>query len=86
MADITRATRPEPPADVEVAAMPIPKWIIGEFFGTFLLVFFRMWQHLRRRHPGRTGGRLPGGDRLGVGNCDRDLPDGITQQRTFIRR
>lgn len=44
MAEITRATRPEPPAhvsaEVEVAAMPIPKWIIGEFFGTFLLVFF----------------------------------------------
>ncbi len=39
-----RATRPEPPphvsADVEVASAPIPKWVIGEFFGTFLLVFF----------------------------------------------
>jgi glycerol uptake facilitator protein len=39
-----RATRPEPPphatADVEIAATPIPKWAIGEFFGTFLLVFF----------------------------------------------
>lgn len=39
-----RATRPEPPphvsAEVEVAATPIPKWAIGEFFGTFLLVFF----------------------------------------------
>lgn len=39
-----RATRPEPPphvsADVEVASTPIPKWAIGEFFGTFLLVFF----------------------------------------------
>jgi glycerol uptake facilitator protein len=39
-----RATRPEPPpgvsADVEVAKAPIPKWAIGEFFGTFLLVFF----------------------------------------------
>ncbi len=39
-----RATRPEPPphvsAEIEVAATPIPKWAIGEFFGTFLLVFF----------------------------------------------
>lgn len=39
-----RATRPEPPpnvsADVEVAKTPIPRWAIGEFFGTFLLVFF----------------------------------------------
>ncbi len=39
-----RATRPEPPpnvtADVEVASTPVPKWAIGEFFGTFLLVFF----------------------------------------------
>lgn len=39
-----RATRPKPPphvsAEVEVAATPIPKWAIGEFFGTFLLVFF----------------------------------------------
>jgi len=39
-----RATRPEPPAhaeaDVEVANTPVPKWAIGEFFGTFLLVFF----------------------------------------------
>jgi glycerol uptake facilitator protein len=42
--DPIRATRPEPPphvsADVEVAATPVPKWAIGEFFGTFLLVFF----------------------------------------------
>ncbi len=39
-----RATRPEPPfhvsADVDIATTPIPKWAIGEFFGTFLLVFF----------------------------------------------
>ncbi|MDQ3120227.1 MAG: aquaporin [Verrucomicrobiota bacterium] len=39
-----RATRPEPPpnvtAEVEVATAPLPKWAIGEFFGTFLLVFF----------------------------------------------
>lgn len=39
-----RATRPEPPphvsADVDVATTPVPKWAIGEFFGTFLLVFF----------------------------------------------
>ncbi|MDQ6765223.1 MAG: MIP family channel protein [Verrucomicrobiota bacterium] len=39
-----RATRPEPPphvsADVEIAATPVPKWAIGEFFGTFILVFF----------------------------------------------
>ena len=39
-----RATRPEPPpnvsAEVEVAKAPIPKWAIGEFIGTFLLVFF----------------------------------------------
>ena len=44
MEEPIRATRPEPPphvsADVEVAATPIPKWAIGEFFGTFLLVFF----------------------------------------------
>jgi glycerol uptake facilitator protein len=37
-------TRPEPPphvsADVKVLSAPIPKWAIGEFFGTFLLVFF----------------------------------------------
>ena len=42
--DPIRATRPQPPphvsADVEVAATPVPKWAIGEFFGTFLLVFF----------------------------------------------
>src|SRR6476620_84481 len=44
MAEPIRATRPEPPphvsADVEIAATPIPKWAIGEFFGTFLLVVF----------------------------------------------
>lgn len=44
MDDPIRATRPEPPphatADVEIAATPVPKWAIGEFFGTFLLVFF----------------------------------------------
>jgi len=37
-----RATRPEPPPHVsaDIARTPIPKWAIGEFFGTFLLVFF----------------------------------------------
>ena len=44
MSETIRATRPEPPpnvsADVEVANTPVPKWAIGEFFGTFLLVFF----------------------------------------------
>jgi glycerol uptake facilitator protein len=39
-----RATRPEPPrhvsAEIKIAKTPIPKWAIGEFFGTFLLVFF----------------------------------------------
>lgn len=39
-----RATRPEPPpnvsAEVEIAKTRIPKWAIGEFIGTFLLVFF----------------------------------------------
>jgi glycerol uptake facilitator protein len=39
-----RATRPEPPphatAEIEIAQTRIPKWAIGEFFGTFLLVFF----------------------------------------------
>ena len=44
MSDTIRATRPEPPphvdADVKVASTPVPKWAIGEFFGTFLLVFF----------------------------------------------
>lgn len=44
MAEPIRATRPEPPAhvsaDVDVARTPIPKWAIGEFFGTFILVFF----------------------------------------------
>ncbi|MBA3963299.1 MAG: MIP family channel protein [Chthoniobacterales bacterium] len=44
MTEPIRATRPEPPphvsADVQVARTPIPKWAIGEFFGTFLLVFF----------------------------------------------
>ncbi len=44
MSDTIRATRPEPPphvsAEVEIAHTPIPKWAIGEFFGTFLLVFF----------------------------------------------
>ncbi len=44
MAEFIRATRPEPPphaeAEIELAATPIPKWVIGEFFGTFLLVFF----------------------------------------------
>ncbi len=44
MAETIRATRPEPPphvsAEVEVAHTPLPKWAIGEFFGTFLLVFF----------------------------------------------
>ena len=44
MTETIRATRPEPPphvsAGVEVAHTPIPKWAIGEFFGTFLLVFF----------------------------------------------
>jgi glycerol uptake facilitator protein len=44
MAETIRATRPEPPphvsAEIEVASTPVPKWAIGEFFGTFLLVFF----------------------------------------------
>jgi glycerol uptake facilitator protein len=44
MTETICATRPEPPphvsAGVEVARAPIPKWAIGEFFGTFLLVFF----------------------------------------------
>jgi glycerol uptake facilitator-like aquaporin len=44
MSETIRATRPEPPphvsAEIEVATTPIPKWSIGEFFGSFLLVFF----------------------------------------------
>src|SRR6476469_5254795 len=44
MSETIRATRPEPPphvsAEIEVAHTPVPKWAIGEFFGTFLLVFF----------------------------------------------
>ncbi len=44
MSETIRATRPEPPphvsADIEVASTPIPKWAIGELFGTFFLVFF----------------------------------------------
>ena len=44
MSETIRATRPEPPphvsAEIEVAHAPLPKWAVGEFFGTFLLVFF----------------------------------------------
>jgi glycerol uptake facilitator protein len=44
MSETIRATRPQPPpqvsAEVEVARLSVPKWAIGEFFGTFLLVFF----------------------------------------------
>src|ERR1700744_6256771 len=44
MAETIRATRPAPPphvsAEIEVPTTPIQKWVIGEFFGTFLLVFF----------------------------------------------
>jgi glycerol uptake facilitator protein len=44
MSETIRATRPEPPphvaAKIEIARTPVPKWAIGEFFGTFLLVFF----------------------------------------------
>src|SRR6267142_5032162 len=44
MSETIRATRPEPPphvsAEIKVARAPLPKWAIGEFFGTFLLVFF----------------------------------------------
>ena len=44
MSELIRTTRPEPPpqisAEIEVARPPVPKWAIGEFFGTFLLVFF----------------------------------------------
>lgn len=44
MTEPIRATRPEPPphfrAAVKFASFHIPKWVIGEFFGTFLLVFF----------------------------------------------
>lgn len=44
MTEEMRATRPEPPphvsAEIDVATTPIPKWAVGEFFGTFLLVFF----------------------------------------------
>lgn len=44
MSEIIRATRPEPPphvlAEIKIASTPVPKWAIGEFFGTFLLVFF----------------------------------------------
>ncbi len=43
MSDTIRATRPEPPphvsARVEIAHTPIPKWAIGEFFGTFSRFF-----------------------------------------------
>jgi glycerol uptake facilitator protein len=46
MSETIRATRPEPPphvsADVEIATTPIPKWAIGEFFGTFIFFFFGM--------------------------------------------
>jgi glycerol uptake facilitator protein len=44
MSETIRATRPVPPphatAEIEIAETRIPKWAIGEFFGTFLLVFF----------------------------------------------
>ncbi len=42
MGEVMRATRPEPPPHVsaDIAHTPLPKWVIGEFFGTFLLVFF----------------------------------------------
>jgi glycerol uptake facilitator protein len=44
MSETIRATRPEPPphvaAEIKIASTPIPKWAIGEFFGTFFLVFF----------------------------------------------
>ena len=44
MSETIRATRPEPPphvsAEIKIATTPIPKWAIGEFFGTFLFVFF----------------------------------------------
>jgi glycerol uptake facilitator protein len=44
MSETIRATRPEPPphvsAEIKVAGTFFPKWAIGEFFGTFLLVFF----------------------------------------------
>ncbi len=44
MADTIRATRPEAPphadAAINVVRAAFPKWAIGEFFGTFLLVFF----------------------------------------------
>src|ERR1700744_5711179 len=44
MAETIRATRPAPPphvsAEIEVPTTPIQKWVVGEFFGTFLLVFF----------------------------------------------
>jgi glycerol uptake facilitator protein len=44
MSETMRATRPEPPphvsAEIEIAKTPVPKWAIGEFFGTLLLVFF----------------------------------------------
>jgi len=44
MSERIRVTRPEPPphgsAEIEVAHTAVPKWVVGEFFGTFLLVFF----------------------------------------------
>ena len=44
MSEPIRATRPVPPphatAEIEIAETRVPKWAIGEFFGTFLLVFF----------------------------------------------
>lgn len=44
MSQEMRATRPDPPphvsAEIEVAKTPLPKWAIGEFFGTFLFIFF----------------------------------------------
>jgi glycerol uptake facilitator protein len=44
MSETIRATRPAPPphvsAEIDIARTPVPKWVIGEFFGTFLLVFF----------------------------------------------
>src|SRR5258705_1877551 len=44
MSGIIRATRRKRPrhipAESEIANAPLTKWVIGEFFGTFILVFF----------------------------------------------
>ena len=85
MSETIRATRPEPPphvsAEIEVAHTPIPKWAIGEFFGTFLARLFGCGSVCAAVATGAQVGVFQSRNRLGNRDCDGDLSDWFAEQR-----